>query len=853
MSVQARLLLLAVSVLSGLAPAFADATFDSGRALIWGTPEERAVLDAHPELAVRQELPAAAVIEGTPQELAELAAAGHRLIALPDRHQLLLRGGPIDVRDFPLTPTDLPKGSRAAPFLVAFDGMPVEAWKKTLRRLGARIVGPVPHAGFLVLADTAAVEALQTRPEVVGIVAYRPEWKISGRVPPGPVPATVEVTTFPDTAGDLLARRAATLGRLERSYSLFSRSAVTVEVNRGALHQLAEMPEVEWIDVNTNPGLYNNEMRVIMQTDKQHFQANTTFYNPIYAIGVWGESQTVTVADTGQAPHEVFYDPSPPKVASYTLAPCVTGPGDAGDHGTVVSSVLLGDKADTASQYGSANDYDGLAVRSRLSMQDWDNDTTAGCMPNDPIVMLTQYFYPAFLAGSMIHTNSWGHNGNYNEGTGTYSPISYYLDLYLSDPAFREQVLIFAAGNGGATFPGLAYFPYSTSDEAHAKNVIAVGGSDNGSARHVMYNFSSRGPTNDCGVARTSLPCPGLGRIKPDIVAPAVTLMAASAVSPTTYSSMYNSGTSFAAPAVAAASALIRDYFDQDLYPNDLTDPPLLIPKQPSAALVKAMLVNSAVFLFDDTAFESVGVWNLIQDAYPNYDQGYGRPVLDNVLEPAGYKELKVYEDATTWFSTSGQAPWERVVQIAETWGATCNTLRVTLAWADPPMTLGAGSALVNDLDLEVDFGGVTYLGNHLLTGGAVPDTTNNVEDVLIPMGKVTAPNVQPTIRVRGTSVPQGIQPFAVVVTYGACFDNIPCGTTPPVGGCYRGPQDIVPRPGVVPPPACWEQTYSLSPPSGQSFPHCTPPVPCPVSDTQRGRDFEGEPCSDIQPVLILE
>jgi len=63
---------------------------------------------------------------------------------------------------------------------------------------------------------------------------------------------------------------------------------------------------------------------------------------------------------------------------------------------------------------------------------------------------------------------------------------------------------------------------------------------------------------------------------------------------------------------------------------------------------------------------------------------------------------------------------------------------RVTLAWSDAPGTT-VGSPWVNNLDLEVSIGGVTYLGN-VFSGGAsvrggAADIRNNVESVFLPAG----------------------------------------------------------------------------------------------------------------------
>src|SRR6185369_6984096 len=97
---------------------------------------------------------------------------------------------------------------------------------------------------------------------------------------------------------------------------------------------------------------------------------------------------------------------------------------------------------------------------------------------------------------------------------------------------------------------------------------------------------------------------------------------------------------------------------------------------------------------------------------------------------------------------------------------------RVTLAWSDAPGTT-AGSPWVNDLDLEVSIGGVTYLGN-VFSGaesapGGAADIKNNVESVFLPAG--TTGDFTITVRasnLAGDGVPGNNDPtdqdFALIV-----------------------------------------------------------------------------------------
>ncbi|MEE8522630.1 MAG: S8 family serine peptidase, partial [Thermoanaerobaculia bacterium] len=719
---------------------------------------------------------------------------------------------------------------KPTPVLVALDGPSGRERIAALEQTGVEVVGTVPPSGYLVRADAGGLAALSELSSVLAVSPYRPEWRISPRLRSEDGLVHAEVIGFAGVDGDVIAKAViaktvANAGRVLKTGVSLGRPVLTVEVAEAHLEELAALPEVLWIDVASEGRLFNNQMRVVMQTERSFQNANFAFYNPIYTLGIYGEDEIIAVADSGMlASHQDFGEVG--KVVNQYIPPtsCAT-PGDPQSHGTAVVSNLLGDfYGPISGQYGTPNDLDGLSLRSTVIMQDIVDETNYPAVPPalcPPADIPNDLFQAAYDAGARVHNNSWGHNvTTSNPDTGSYSWRSEEIDTWLKDLEHRESVLVFAAGNFGGDwwnpYPWV-YIPRSLSDEAHAKNVITVGAHRSGANRHVMYTFSSRGPTNDCG----SPPCVGQpGRVKPDVLAPGSPIQAADSAGPTVYWPTYF-GTSFAAPAVSGAAALVRDYFRQGFYPTQASDPPLGQP-EPSSALVKAMLVNASVFLQDSSAYTGNVPLGLPAGAYPNYDQGFGRPALDNVLEPAGYRELKVYEDASTELHTG--ETWSRVVTFKDKWSASCNILRFTLVWTDEPASLPVSQALVNDLDLEVTYQSIVYRGNHGLTGGAVFDTLNNVEDVFLPLGPPPAGvrRIRPTVKVYGSSVATvEDQPFAVVATYGPCFDHTPC---PQVGGCYAGPGDVVP--GGPPPPGCPGQDYSSEEllPGDEPFPSCDPP-----------------------------
>jgi hypothetical protein len=87
--------------------------------------------------------------------------------------------------------------------------------------------------------------------------------------------------------------------------------------------------------------------------------------------------------------------------------------------------------------------------------------------------------------------------------------------------------------------------------------------------------------------------------------------------------------------------------------------------------------------------------------------------------------------------------------------------LEATLVWSDYPASPAAAVALVNDLDLELERPDGTIVYPNRLSG---PDRTNNVERIAI--GAPRAGTYR--LRVEGHAVPQGPQPYALVVTFGA-------------------------------------------------------------------------------------
>jgi hypothetical protein len=132
----------------------------------------------------------------------------------------------------------------------------------------------------------------------------------------------------------------------------------------------------------------------------------------------------------------------------------------------------------------------------------------------------------------------------------------------------------------------------------------------------------------------------------------------------------------------------------------------------------------------------------------PDPGQGWGRMHLDRSLDHWG----------AMWFTdvVPGLQTGE-VVTFSFPVPASGAGFRATLVWSDYPAIPNAATALVNDLDLDLTGSQGAGLYPNGLDG---PDRVNNVEQLRGSVGPGVA-----RLTVKGENVPQGPQPFALLVT----------------------------------------------------------------------------------------
>jgi subtilisin-like proprotein convertase family protein len=642
--------------------------------------------------------------------------------------------------------------------LVQFVGPPKDAWVDRLRATGAGIVSYQAENAYVVHASGDAVDRLAalvgTDAAVRAVTAVSAADKLVG---PSGASGRYAVSTIAGDVGEDARERATAEGdAVGTPLTVAGLRTQYLELDADSVAELARDPSVVAIERDAAPRPSDERSSQIVAGNLNPFAQPS---GPDYLS--WHNARfpgafpfAIDVSDTGlddgtlTPDHPDFYEGgslgNPDRIdyqANYT------GDSDARDctgHGTNVASIAAGfnSSAGAANEDGSGFQYGlGVAPLAEIGASKI-FDCTGTAAPSWSPATLTSN---AYANEARISNNSWGTGmglwGSYTSRSRAYDQLV--RDAQSGTGGNQEMVEVFAAGNDGDGTPGDLNEGYgSIHAEGTAKNVITVGASegvratgtdgcgtpDTGadSARDIA-NFSSRGPTDD-------------GRLKPDLVAPGTHVTGARPLFGGTppfngtgtcnpfFAGTYSlvSGTSQAAPAVAGAAALVRDWYVRTQG------------SAPSPALTKALLINTA----DDLGGGNNGKGDAIA-AGPNDDQGWGRVDVGAAIDST---PRRFYDQSDLLAASGASSVRAYTVQDAS------KPVKVTLVWTDAPGPVG-GDAFVNNLDLEVGAAGNTYLGNvfggaYSRTGGSA-DVRNNVESVDLPPGT----SGRFAVRVRGTSI----------------------------------------------------------------------------------------------------
>jgi len=612
-------------------------------------------------------------------------------------------------------------------YIVHCQGPVYPEYVRVLEKTGAKVYSYLPNYAFIVKMDEATKNEVSQLKFIDWIGIYQPAYKISGQKEFRNLNTyrKIRILLYPDASLEpVLKYLRENGGNITDIAETKWDKLINVEIDLSLVPEIAKIEEVNWIEPWHKMQTYNDNVQWILQTASS---GNRRVWN----MGIRGNGQLMSTCDTGiRTSHYAFRStastwittwgdyPNDRKIVAYKPANNYgAGYADFGDepvnyyHGTHTAGTITGD--DTLN---GTSTRDGMAIKGRIYFLDGGGSQGAVYLfPNlNDLYILP---YNGNSAGSVkIMSNSWGSSTG-----GAYDAECAQSDQFMWD--HKDFLLFFSNGNDG---PG----SNTVGSPAAAKNVVSVGGCQNGANFQSIYYYSSRGPTDD-------------GRFKPTILAPAQTVYSAYGAGDNQY--VGYEGTSMASPGAAGAGVLVRQYFKEGWYPSGSPNPGDSI--NPSAALVKAMLICSA-----DPSMSGYTV--------PDNNIGWGRIDLDSVLYFAGdTKKLAVVDDQTG-LSTGQYVEYIYNVQSGSV------PFRVVLVWTDYPATAGAGKKLINDLHLLVtdpngnQYKGNVYSGGQSTTGGSYD--TLNVEECV----RRNAPTPGNwTVRVSGNNCPYGPQPFAVVVT----------------------------------------------------------------------------------------
>jgi hypothetical protein len=464
-----------------------------------------------------------------------------------------------------------------------------------------------------------------------------------------------------------------------------------------------------------------------------------------------GRGQILGIADTG-------IDVDHPDLRGrieFVLHATPLSPRDPWGHGTHVTCIAAGD--------GTASDGQlaGIAPEAHVFFQSLAADSPALQIGIGPTALLKE----SYTRGVRVQNYSWG-----SSVRSRFTLDALDLDEFVYE--HPDMLVVVACGNAGAQPPqggtDSRIDLNSLNSPGTAKNALTVGATcsprpdgpyvnrrwkDFGSNppsrppmsdlpvtgdASVVAPMSSRGPSQD-------------GRVKPDLLAPGIGIASACSADHQPQDPFphfdgryrYASGTSMAAPMVAGAAIVLRQYFIEERG------------HQPTAALLKACLVNAAQWM-ENVLWEDKGVGK------PNFHQGHGSLRLDRALPDATSGYAMLFEDIESdspralkaGTNQADDMPWKKRVDV----GAG-HPFSITMAWTDPP-----GKFMQHQLDLVVtDPSGALQVGNPALQRLSFEsfDNRNNVEKLVFddPQPGSWLVQVFPRDTIKG---PQG---FALAVT----------------------------------------------------------------------------------------
>jgi Subtilase family len=601
----------------------------------------------------------------------------------------------------------MPRPSGKDFYLLQFRSLPKESSIQELSRF-ARFHSYIPDNTYLIESDASTVELLRSRKEVRWIGIYHPFYKLSPEIGKRALSPSrrsagfyyLSVELFPEANAQEAVELIRKLGGVNLSvhkHAQFTR--VRVWLPTDSIDALANIESVQWIEEESQRTKRNNVTRWVIQSN---IQDDTS----IWDHNLHGEGQIIGHIDGLISAASCYFAEAGKILAIHNQS----GDPFVDAHGTHTAGTAAGDR----STFDEPSNADGNAFGARLVHTNLCDLDPSQCDLNLPaFVTLEEALTDHHDEGARIHTNSWG-----DDSTTSYTADCRDIDRFSHEN--ENDLVIFAVTNTS-----------TLKTPENAKNVLAVGASKQAPNQNTIQSGGA-GPTSD-------------GRRKPEIYAPGQNIVSAKTSCGTTT----KSGTSMAAPAIAAAASMVRQYYLDGFYPTGTKNSSDSF--TPTGSLIKATLLNGTVDMTGPAG-------------YPGKREGWGRLLLDDALYFAGDSRSLIVHDVRTasGFVTNSTATDTYNLTLASN-----QPLKITLVWIDPESPVGASGSLTNNLDLQVITSTGTFKGNVFANGqsttGGVFDSVNNVEQVFLKSPSTGAL----TVKVTAANIPQGRQGYALVLTGG--------------------------------------------------------------------------------------
>jgi len=665
-------------------------------------------------------------------------------------------------------------------------------WKTRLENMGVRVLEYIPNYAYLVKMTPDMRKNVKSLDFVDWTGIYHPGYKIDEEIKQAKnIEKAHKVKVFIDgqVSFSSVTSIVSNIDKVKGYSKLHSGEyKVMIETkSKQDIKQIAENPDVmriapykkkelkDEIGTQIAGGFFNQN-----EPGNAPYRGEGEYGSYANQLGYKGQGFTIQVADTGlgdgSTPNAGVPDFTGRVKGGTDLGSTVNGWFDDHGHGTHCAGLATGDTYEgTGVTYDGWTDFyvgQGSAPEADLwASQIFDNGGS-GDLPSD------YYDIPAdgkVNGDAYISTNSWGESrgdSQYAETDTAYDNAV--IDANPNEDGNQPMSIFVSAGNGGSA--------NAITSPATAKNVIAVGASQNYMPDATQYGNTDKDVSNPANIASFSSKGYEMdGRVKPDVAAPGEGTLSTSTpeLSSSNLYGLYSednryewcSGTSQAGPTAAGAGAVIASWY-QESYEE-----------RPSPEMIKALMINAAKDMNDEAGNT---------EPIPNPAEGWGRVFLPPIVSDDMYPGWSVW-DRPNNLETGQSDSYDIRVADQE------HPLNITLAYTDAPGAPDSGTeskpALKNDLWLKVkDPSGDMWYGNAFENGMSVSgngkisesfdtdrdnnDDRNNIENVFIPKSELETGTY--TVEVVAKNVVEDVVPSTPEVdqTYALAAFN-----TPTIGG----------------------------------------------------------------------